>query len=186
MPGICLIFNKETKDKINGIYQQINEKLKQEVLKIDENLEPHITLLHHSLGKDFKVNPEITNKIDEMVEIYQKKIKEVNGFGIFKRGERHILYLCVSYDIDMQTIHKQLWEELSHLNWTREHYHYSSFIPHITIPILNQDMNTAMQVLTELLQSNISETTLIVDQLAYLTANYDTPKVYYKKDFNYK
>ena len=28
MPGICLIFNKETKDKINGIYQQIDSLIR--------------------------------------------------------------------------------------------------------------------------------------------------------------
>ena len=37
MPGICLTFDKKTKDKLNTIYKKINKKLNKDILKIDDN-----------------------------------------------------------------------------------------------------------------------------------------------------
>ena len=72
MPGICLTFDKKTKDNLNSIYKKINRKFDKEIIKIDKNLEPHISLLRSQYDDNY--NKYIYKAIDQVI----KKIKNIN------------------------------------------------------------------------------------------------------------
>ena len=80
MPGICLTFDKKTKDNLNSIYKKINKKINKDIIKIDKNLEPHISLLRSKY--DDNINKDIYKAIDK------KTIKESDDFDTgYKRIE---------------------------------------------------------------------------------------------------
>ena len=181
MPGICLTFDNDTKQAINQIYQKINDKIGNQVLKIHEDLEPHFTLLYHS-GNTQIPRQEIDKTIDLLSEKYKKRQFKIEGYGIFKREDNFILYLSTAYDTKFQEIHKDIWNRLKKYDWITEHYHFTSYVPHLTIPLINSNYDTAVQVLSELLKSNLTEITLNNSAISYLTGNYANPKVYYSKE----
>lgn len=181
MPGICLTFDNDTKQIINQIYQKVNNKLGP-VLKIDENLEPHFTLLHHSSNIDIGDKTSLYSKIDNLANQFSKNIIKIEGYGIFQRGDNCILYLSTPYNTRFQEIHKKAWEIFGNYSFRKEHYHYSSFIPHLTIPLINQNIDTAMQVLKELINEGLANIVLNNTKIEYLTANLDSPEVYYSKE----
>ena len=181
MPGICLTFDNDTKQVINEIYQKVNNKLGA-VLKIDENLEPHFTLLHHSSNIDIGDKELLYSKIDILANLFSKNLIKIEGYGIFQRGDNCILYLSTAYDTKFQEIHKDIWNRLKKYDWITEHYHFTSYVPHLTIPLINSNYDTAVQVLSELLKSNLTEIILNNNSISYLTGNYANPKVYYSKE----
>ena len=184
MPGICLTFDNDTKQAINKIYQKVNEKLG-EVLKIDSKLEPHFTLLYHPSSKIIDNLEDFNQKIDLLANQFSKNVIKIEGYGIFQRGDNYILYLSTAYDTRFQEIHKKAWqifEESSFFDKT--HYHHTSYIPHLTIPLINQNIDIAMNVLKELMNRGLSNIVFNNTKIEYLTANLSDPKVYYSKELN--
>jgi 2'-5' RNA ligase len=182
MPGICLIFDNQTKQTINGIYDNINQKLGLEVLKIDKNLEPHFTLLYHSNSVDIGDKTKLYENIDILANQVSKRNIKIEGYGIFQRGDNCILYLSTSYDTEFQKVHKKAWEIFNGYQFNKELYHYSSYVPHLTIPLTNTDIDTAMKVLKELMKNDLSNIILNNIKIGYLTANLKNPELFYSQE----
>ena len=109
MPGICLTFDKKTKDKLNTLYKKVNKKLNKEILKIDDNLEPHISLLRTKY--DENINKYINSAIDKVSSKNKKYNSKLDGFGIFKINDtKFVLYHTIPNDENMQSIHRILWK----------------------------------------------------------------------------
>lgn len=182
MPGICLTFDNDTKQAINKIYQKVNDKLG-EVLKIDSKLEPHFTLLYHSSSKNVDDIEVLHQKIDLLANQFSKKIIKMESYGIFQRGDIYILYLSTAYDTRFQEIHKKAWEIFEESSFfDKTHYHHTSYIPHLTIPLINQNIDIAMNVLKELMIEGLANIVFNNTKIEYLTANLNDPQVYYSKE----
>jgi 2'-5' RNA ligase len=182
MPGICLTFDKKTKDKLNKIYKKINKKLNKDILKIDDNLEPHISLLRTK--HDENINKHINSAIDKVSSKNKKYNSKLDGFGIFKINDtKFVLYHTIPNDENMQNIHKTLWKKLDGKipDYERDLYHYSSFTPHVTIPIINSNKTTVLKVLDEMMKLLPKTINIKILNLTYLTANLKDPKIFYKK-----
>ena len=182
MPGICLTFDKKTKDKLNSIYKKVNKKFDKEILKLDDNLEPHVSLLRTKYNESTSkyINSTI-NKISSKNNKYKSKL---DGLGIFKiNDKKFVLYHTIPNDKNMQKIHKTLWEKLDGKipDYERELYHYSSFTPHVTIPIINSNKTTVLKVLDEIMKLLPKALDIKVTNLTYLTAKLNDPKIFYKK-----
>ena len=112
-----------------------------------------------------------------------KKIINIEGYGIFPRGNNYILYLSTAYDTRFQEIHKKAWEIFEESSFfDKTHYHHTSYIPYLTIPLINQNGDIAMKVLKELMKEGLANISLNNTKIGYLTANLDMPKVYYSKE----
>ena len=181
MPGICLTFDKKSKDNLNSIYKKINKKFNKEIIKIDKNLEPHISLLRSKY--DNEINKHINKAIEKISKKNNKYNSNIDGFGIFKTKSNYALYHVIANDENMQNIHKMLWDNLDGKvpDYERELYHYSSFIPHVTIPIINSNKTTVLKVLDEMMKLSPKTIKIKISYLTYLTGNLNEPKVYYKK-----
>lgn len=181
MPGICLTFDKKSKDNLNNIYKKINKKFNKEIIKIDKNLEPHVSLLRSKY--DDEINKHINKAIEKICKKNKKYNSNVDGFGIFKAKSKYVLYHVIANDENMQSIHKMLWDNLDGKvpDYERDLYHYSSFIPHVTIPIINSNKTTVLKVLDEMMKLSPKPINIKISYLTYLTASLNEPKVYYKK-----
>ena len=182
MPGICLIFDDKTKQAINDIYGKVNQKFSREVLKIDENLEPHFTLLYHFKSDDIGNERELHQKIDILANQFSKRIIKIEGYGIFQKEENCILYLSTAYDTEFQKVHNKAWEIFQDYPFIEDKYHYSSYVPHLTIPLIDTNIDTAMEVLKELIKNGLSNIDLHNNKIGYLTANLDNPEVFHSHD----
>ena len=183
MPGICLTFDKKTKDNLNSFYKKINQKFNKEIIKIDNNLEPHVSLLRSKY--DDEINKHINKSIQKITKKNNKYNSSLDGFGIFKTKTNYALYHVIANDENMQSIHKMLWDNLDGKvpDYDRDLYHYSSFIPHVTIPIINSNKTTVLKVLDEMIKLSPKTIKIKISYLTYLTGNLNEPKVYYKKPF---
>jgi len=182
MPGICLTFDKKTKDNLNTIYKKINKKFNKEILKIDDNLEPHISLLRTKY--DENINKTVNTAIEKVSSKNKKYNSKLDGFGIFKINDsKFVLYHTIPNDENMQKIHKMLWKKIDGKipDYERDLYHYSSFTPHVTIPIINSNKTTVLKVLDEMMKLLPITINIKITNLTYLTAKLSDPKVYFKK-----
>tara|TARA_Y100000022_G_C13186391_1_gene345934 strand:- start:300 stop:854 length:555 start_codon:yes stop_codon:yes gene_type:complete len=181
MPGICLTFDKKTKNYLNTIYKKINKKFNKEIIKIDKNLEPHVSLLRSHF--DDNINKHIYKAIDKISQKNKKYNSSLDGFGIFKNNKKYALYHVIPNDQNMQNIHKMLWDNLDQKvpDYERDLYHYSSFIPHVTIPIINSNKTNVIKVLEEIMKLTNKNINIKISHLTYLTGNLTEPNVYYKK-----
>lgn len=183
MPGICLSFDKKSNHYLNKLYKKINNIYKKEIIKINNDLIPHISLLRTKYNET--ENKYIYKAIDIITKNNKKYFIYLQGVGIFKKTDKYVIYLSISYDENMQKVHKELWKKLDGVipDYERDNYHYSSFVPHITIPLPKTNKTTVYKVLDELLKINLKKIKLKINGLTYLTGNLDTPEIYYKKSF---
>ena len=183
MPGICLCFDNKSKLQINKIYSKINNKNKKKIIMIDNNLESHISLLRSKYNED--ENKYIYKAIDLLTSKNKKYNTCLEGIGIFKKSDKkYVIYFSLAYDFKMQKIHKELWDKLDGVipDYDRKNYHYKSFIPHITIPVINPNKTTVYKILDELLKIDIKKIKIKINNLSYLTGNLNSPQIYYKKN----
>jgi 2'-5' RNA ligase len=186
MPAICLTFSKESKKQLNSIYENINKKIGSPALQIHKYLEPHITLF---LTKyDEKEEKIINQTINKIVKKNIINTINIEGTGIFRKDTNvYNLHFNIAYDKNMQKIHKEVWKELGDkINIVQKnHYHPSSFIPHISIPIRQKINNKTiiMDVQNELL--NYDFLPLKSDQLSFIHGNLEKPIVYIIKNILY-
>jgi 2'-5' RNA ligase len=186
MPGICLIFSKKDKKLLNEIYEKINIKNNEDIIKINKDLEPHISLYRTIYKKNDEV---IINKtIKKICKKYKINKFNIEGIGIFPNKNKFNLHFIVAYNKNMNKIHQEVWKELNGKIETieKDHYHPSSFVPHITIPIVKQSNNKTLllKIQNELLNYDIRSIKLSAEYLSHLTGNLNTPKVYYKSKFS--
>ena len=187
MPGICLTFSEKSKKLLDNIYTDINKANNKTILKLDKYLEPHISLLLTNYNEsEKKVIIKSIKKLSKM-----NKINSINleGIGIFPKGDnKYNLHFKVAYNETMQKIHKEIWRELGKkINIKqKDHYHPSSFISHVSIPIIKKRNNktVVMKIANQILNYDVREIKLDIKYLSYINGNLEKPSVYYKNKLN--
>jgi len=179
MPGISLIFNQKYNEILQNVYENINKKFGKNLLAINNELKPHITLVYINNDKKDKFIKDIESSIKTIAYKNIKYNIRVNGLGIFRKSKNYILYFTVPYDKNLQKIHNEFWNllkkkfELS----DSDHYNPKSFTPHITIPIFKSNKTTTFKIMKELLKLKY-DFKLEVSDIAFLTGNLYYPEVY--------
>ena len=187
MPAISLTFSKKSKLALNKMYQEINHTHGEQILQIHKLLESHITLLLTKYNENEKqIIVKAINKISKTFSNSRHHRIKIEGIGIFQKGSnRYNLHFNVAYDENMQKLHKEIWKELGRkINiQEKEHYHPSSFVPHISIPIFKKHYNKTlvMKVLNQMLHYNLKDIYLELDFLSYIYGSLQKPDVYHKK-----
>lgn len=180
MPGITLIFDDISNEKLETEYRKINNKFKQELLSIKSELKPHITLMHFSGTDGDLYYDKIKLAITKTAEYYNSYKITINGLAIFVRGDKYILYFTTPYNKILRKIHRKIWKELENIYPDDNLYSPKVFTPHITIPIYKSNKENTFKVMEELSKMDF-DFELTVSDIAYITGNLNEPKVFFKK-----
>lgn len=184
MPAISLTFSDASKRELYKMYRVINKKLGVPILQMHKLLEPHITL--YLTKHDEKEEKIIRKAIDKIVKKNKKITVSFEGIGIFYKGNnKWNLHFNTPYNTHIQKIHKEVWKELEGkiLTLQKEHYHHTSFIPHISIPVKKKKNNKTiiMNVMKYMLDFNFREISMEIDKVSYIYGSMTTPQIYYAK-----
>ena len=169
MPGITITFGKKTVDHINKIYRQINKKFGKKVIDIHKDLKPHVSLMRTKFKEDeVKI---IKDKINVVSKKNKKYVTRAEGISTFSKGKNILMFFSLAYDVNMQKIHKDIWNNLEKkiVPYQKELYHYNAFVPHITIPIINKTKTNSIRILRELFNYDL-RFPLEVESITYLQA----------------
>ena len=180
MPGITLIFDKKSNEKLETEYKKINDKFGKELLSIKPELKPHITLMHFSGNDGVPYYEKIKLAIIKTVANYKSYNITVNGLAMFVRGDKYILYFTTPYNKILRKIHKKIWKELKNIYPDDNLYSPKVMTPHITIPIYQNNKENTFKVMEELSKMDF-DFELTVSDIAYITGNLNQPKVFFKQ-----
>lgn len=180
MPGITIIFDKKSNDKLESEYKKINDKFKQELLSIKKELKPHITLMYFSKNDGIEHYAKIKSSIIKTSNKYNSFKINVNGLALFVRGKRYILYFTIANNENFQKIHKNIWKELNNIYPDDNLYNPKVMTPHVTIPIFTSNKTNTFKIMKELSKLKF-DFELTVSDIAYITGNLYKPEVYFKK-----
>jgi 2'-5' RNA ligase len=182
MPCICLIFDEKSNKKLEDAYKKINKKFKEDLLSVKKDLKPHITLMYFSKEKGEKYFSEIKKVIANTAHKFNSYKVKINGFGIFIRQDKYILYFTTPYDTVLQQIHANIWDQFNVKHPDDDHYNPKKFTPHISIPIYHSNQKNTFKIMKELTKMKF-DFELVGSDIAYLTGNLLNPQVYIQYHF---
>lgn len=182
MPAISLTFSNKSKLLLKKMYDEVNEWYGEPILQYKTLLEPHITLLLTKFNEEEEKIIRVA--IDKIVQKYKSIEIQIEGIGIFQKGSNRLnLHFNVAYG-DLMQIHKEVWKELGKkINIVeKEHYFYTSFIPHISVPVRKKVNNKTaiLKIQNQLLKYDLKQLILNADHLSYIYGNLEKPMVYHK------
>ncbi|VVU95632.1 hypothetical protein CPAV1605_1384 [seawater metagenome] len=180
MPGITLIFDQISNQKLEQEYKKINDKFQKELLSIKPDLKPHITLMHFPGDEGDIYYEKIKLAITKTANQFKSYKININGLAMFVRGDKYILYFTTPYNRILRKIHKKIWKELKNIYSEDNLYSPKVLTPHITIPIYESNKENTFRVLEELSKMDF-DFELTVSDIAYITGNLHKPKVFFKQ-----